>query len=60
MWTETVLICPHCGSDKIDEDHEGTDGSSGYCYDCEGEFEEPDRGAQVDPDSRWDERRIEL
>ena len=53
MTTETVLICPHCGSDKIDED-------DGYCYDCEGEFEEPDRGAQVDPDSRWDERRIEL
>ena len=52
MTTEMVLLCPHCGSSKIDED-------DSYCFSCGEEFDEPDEGAVVDPDSRWDDRRIE-
>ena len=50
--TEMVLLCPHCGSSKIDED-------DSYCFSCGEEFDEPDEGAVVDPDSRWNDRRIE-
>lgn len=48
--TEVVPVCPHCASRKIDED---------YCFSCGEWFEEPDEGAVVDPDSRWEDRRIE-
>ena len=57
MTTEMVLLCPHCGSDKVTE--ECANCHRWGCGHCGAHFEEPDEGAVVDPDSRWEDRRIE-